>query len=187
MLTAAFSATLPLLLLIGTDAGWSEPAEVNFRRDVVVTYRARLDGDVLVVEASHKDGWHTYAMDNIERARQKSGREKPETELPTKISVSGALEVVGDWRQTPPKDLSMTEIKWYTWGFEGKSRFAAKVRRTSGDGATVKIEGQACNASSCAMVDTIEITLPVPETLSENSDALADLVAVKLDAANETK
>ena len=39
-----------------------------------LSYRARVEGDWLVVEATHEPGWHTYAMDNVVRAREKSGK-----------------------------------------------------------------------------------------------------------------
>ena len=141
---------------------WSENAEVRQRLTAVVTYRAKLEGNVLIVEATHGEGWHTYAMDNIERARKKSGKESPETELPTRLDVAGGLALDGAWYQTDPKELSQLDIKWYTWGWDSVARFAAKVKRVSGDPATITINGQACNASLCSMVDGVTLTLPVP-------------------------
>ncbi len=142
---------------------WSERAEVRGRRGAVVTYRAKVDGDTLIVEASHDKGWHTYAMDNVQRAQKKSGKEKPETEFPTVISVAGGLSVEGNWRQTKPKELSQDVIQWYTWGFEGKAYFAAKIKRSGDAPARITINGQACNATSCSMVDGIVITLTLKE------------------------
>ena len=160
---------------------WSEGAEVRGRRGAVVTYRAKVDGDTLIVEASHDKGWHTYAMDNVQRAQKKSGKEKPETELPTVISVTGGLSVEGNWRQTKPKELSQEVIQWYTWGFEGKAYFAAKVKRSGDAPVQITINGQACNETSCSMVDAVVVTL----TLNEGDGAgtskfkLADLLEVK--------
>ena len=54
-----------------------------------VSYRARVEGDWLVVEATYEPGWHTYSMDNVIRAREKSGKLRPETELPTVIHAAG--------------------------------------------------------------------------------------------------
>ncbi len=37
-------------------AQWSETAEVRNREGIVVSYRAKLDGNLLVIEASHAPG-----------------------------------------------------------------------------------------------------------------------------------
>ena len=58
------------------------PQEVWFGEETAVTYSARIEGDWLVVEVQHESGWHTYAMDNVERAREATGRDRPDTELP---------------------------------------------------------------------------------------------------------
>ena len=161
---------------------WSEAQPIVRREGVVVSYRARLAGDTLVVEVKHAKGWHTYSMDNIERARRKTGKEKPDTELPTRIAVEGGLEVTGAWRQTRPKDLSQEDIFWYTWGFEDVALFATPVRRTEGEAATVTVNAQACNATSCSMVDGLQITLDLGPTeadpLGEDAFDHSDLVEV---------
>mgnify|MGYP005652377277 CR=1 FL=1 len=158
-----------LLLILGCNthtpppaAKWTEPTEVLHRDLTVVSYRAKLDGAMLVVEATHAPEWHTYALDNVERARKASGRDTPDTELPTRIEISGGLRVVGNWYQSEPTDLSQTEIYWYTWGFEDVAQFAARVERIEGAEATVLINGQACDAASCSMVDGAAVLLPLP-------------------------
>lgn len=150
-------------LTLAAAAEWSEPQEVRMRRDHVLTYRAMLSGNTLIIEAVHEDGWHSYAMDNIIRAREASGKEKPDCELPTRIEVSGALSIAGSWHQSDPSDLSNTDIKWYTYGFEGVAYFAATVKRGEGDDAIIQIDAQACNDSKCSMVDGLELTLPMTD------------------------
>lgn len=163
---------------------WSEPFEVMYRFDVVVSYRAKLEGDILLIEATHAPEWHTYSMDNIERARKKSGKENPETELPTTIEISGGLKITGNWYQTEPIELSQPEILWYTWGFEKVSRFAVRVERTEGDEAKITINGQVCNETLCSMVDDATLIVPLPSkndfTANNNkgSDVLKTLVEV---------
>lgn len=153
-------ATMLLFTLPAVASEWSEPGEVLRRREgAVVSYRAKIDGDLLVIEVSHKPEWHTYTMDNIARAKIKSGENKPETELPTRIEIAGGLEIAGIWHQSEPKELSEEDIKWYTWGFEGKALFAVRVQRVEGGAAQITINGQACNASSCSMVDDVQVTL----------------------------
>lgn len=162
-----------------SSEGWTDKTEVKLRRDAVVWYRAKLDGDLLVVEVTHAKGWHTYSMDNIERAREVTAKESPETELPTRIEVTGGLEVAGPWKQTPPKDLSDPTIKWYTWGYEGPAYFAAPVKRTEGQSAAITVNAQACNASSCAMVDNIKLELALPDTLDKSTSTPNDLIPLK--------
>ena len=177
-----------VLLLIPTPAlnadEWSEGAKVRYRERVVVSYRAKLDGNILVIEASHAPEWHTYAMDNVMRARRKSGRASPSTELPTQIELSGGLKVMGDWFQSKPNDLSQPELRWYTWGFGSIARFAAKVVRVDGARATLTINGQACNATSCSRIDDLAISLALPSrkefaaSAAKSSIDLSQLVEV---------
>lgn len=157
---------------------WSEPYEVMYRFDVIVTYKAKLNGDFLLIEATHAPEWHTYSMDNVERASKKSGKENPETELPTQIEISGGLKVTGNWYQTNPIELSQPEILWYSWGFEKVSLFAVKVERTEGKEVKITINGQACNASLCSMVDEAALLLQLPakeSAAAENKNPEFDL------------
>lgn len=131
-----------------------------------VTYQVRLEGDWLIVQVTHEAGWHTYSMDNVARARKKSGKARPETELPTVVTLPEGLTIRGEWRQSPPVDLSTPEIRWYTWGFEGRSYFAARVEKTAERGS-VLIDAQACTDSLCAMVDALEV--PVDASDSDGS------------------
>lgn len=151
---------LMIAALLATDfsvafaADWSEPVAVMRRRQgTVVSYRAKVESGHLVVEATHGKGWHTYSMDNLQRAKQKTGKEKPDTEQSTRIEISGGLTVAGKWLQSTPKDLSMADIEWYTWGFENVTYFAVPVKKSSDEATTVTFFAQACNANSCSMVD----------------------------------
>lgn len=190
---STFRITLLALLcpacVCAWSSEWTEPVEVHQRITPVVSYRAKLDGDILLIEAKHAPGWHTYAMDNIERACARTGKQSPETELPTVIRTSGALTAVGPWYQTKPKDLSQEEIKWYTWGFEGVSLFAAKVRIGDGEDLKVIIDAQACNASSCKMIRNVLLSFPVPPHSAEGPATstfdLGELVPV--DTAAKTR
>ncbi len=129
-----------------------------------VSYRARVEGDWLVVEATHEPGWHTYSMDNVARAREKSGKMQPETELPTVITPLDGLTIQGDWRQSPPLDLSTPDIRWYTWGFEGRSYFAVRVDKAILP-SSVQIDAQACTDELCAMVDALVV--PVDSSVTD--------------------
>ncbi|HKX27278.1 MAG TPA: hypothetical protein VJ302_06270 [Blastocatellia bacterium] len=142
--------------------GWTPPVAALKKTLKVVSYRARLAGEILVIEAAHEPGWHTYALDNLERAKKRGGEPALGIESPTQIQVGGGLKVAGRWRQSAPKDLSQREINWFTWGFEGTTLFAVKVERT-GDlpEALITINGQACQADSCAMIEDLELRLPL--------------------------
>lgn len=140
--------------------GWTEPVEVRSDETLCVSYRARLDGSFLVVQATHEAGWHTTAMDNQKRAMERlRGRQSLGIDHPTRITVSGGLAVAGPWHQSPPKDYSKPELLWFTWGFEGQAVFMAKVRPAGAGPARIAIRGQACTESTCKSVD-VAITLP---------------------------
>ena len=155
--------TFALLLLVGvalaTAAQETEepaPQEVWLGGNLAVTYAARIEGEWLVVEARHEPGWHTYAMDNVLRAAEATGKAEPETELPTRITPSPEIELASPWRQSIPTDLSQPDIRWYTWGFEERSFFAARLVHAD-PGAWVKVDAQACTDRLCAMVDGLRV------------------------------
>jgi DsbC/DsbD-like thiol-disulfide interchange protein len=150
--------------------GWSLPVEARRRNLKVASYRAKLAGDVLLIEVTHEPGWHTYALDNLERAKKKAGEPPLGIEKSTQIELSGGLRAAGQWRQSPPKDLSQPEIQWFTWGFEDTALFAVKVqRRGKAKEAVITINGQACKETTCAMIDDLEIRLPLNAASSEKT------------------
>lgn len=141
-------------------AQWSQPVEVHHDTTKCVTYRAKLSGDMLVVNAVHEPGWHTNAMDNEKRAEEKlAGKQALGVDRPTSFKLSQGLEVAGPWYQTNPKDKSKPELRWFTWIFEGEAMFAAKVKRGGTGPAQVVIRGQACTETICK---DIQATLSVP-------------------------
>lgn len=150
-----FALTLPLLA--ATPPQQDEAGVEVWLDDMhAVSYWARVEGDWLIVEAAHEPGWHTYSMDNVRRAREKTGKAEPETELPTVITPLDGLTIHGEWRQSEPVDLSTPDIRWYTWGFEGRSYFAAQIDNAVVP-SSVQIDGQACTAALCAMVEALVI------------------------------
>lgn len=158
----------------GRDSGigrWSEVAEVRRRDLLAVSYRARLEGDRLLVEARHEPGWHSYAMDNVERARARSDREDPETEMPTRIEIEGGVRRNGPWSQSPPQELSRPELRWYTWGFSETIYFAAPVARVDGSPVAVRINGQACTESRCLWIDDLVLAVPTVRSAAGEADA----------------
>lgn len=141
---------------------WTDAVEVRHELKPCVSYRARLAGQFLVVQATLEPGWHTFAMDNKQRAKEKlAGRESLGIDGPTEIKLTQALEVVGPWYQTPPKDFSKPDLLWFTWGFNGQALFVAKVRRSGAGPARIAVGGQACTETICKQID-VEIPLPLP-------------------------
>jgi hypothetical protein len=139
---------------------WTEPVEVRQEETLCLVYRARLDGQFLVVRASIEPGWHTFSMDNKLRADEKlAGKPSLGIDRPTEITVTGGLEIAGPWRQLPPKDFSKPDLRWFSWGYEGEALFAAPVRNTGKAPAEIGIRGQACTETSCKNID-VSITLP---------------------------
>ena len=161
---ARASTALACLLALSAPvvaADWSDDATVYYRDEPVVVFRAIVEEGHLIVQATHSEGWHTYALDNTRRARERSGKLEPETEMPMRFHAGGALRIVGPWRQSPPLDLSTPEIRWYTWGFEGTALFAAGVEWAGGSQGVLTINGQACTADICARIDDLVIEVPL--------------------------
>jgi hypothetical protein len=162
---------------------WSEAAEVTHDDSVCVTYRARVAGGYLIVEAAHNEPWHTYSLDNEVRAKEKlAGKMALGVDQPTSIQASGGLEVVGGWLHPEPEDLSKPDLRIFAWGYAGRAVLAAKVKKTGAGPATVKIRGQACSATTCK---NINLTLTVPVAAGAPAD-LKGLVPARQEAATRT-
>ncbi|MGI8992192.1 MAG: hypothetical protein ACR2I2_21755 [Bryobacteraceae bacterium] len=141
-------------------ADWSDPVEVHYDEKRCVTYRAKWTGDALEVQAALDPGWHTFAMDNQERQREKlAGKASLGIEKATEIAVAGGLASAGKWRQTPPKDFSKPELRYYSWGFDDTAVFAVKARPAGSGPARITIRGQACSDAICKNID-VSIQLP---------------------------
>jgi len=149
---------------------WTNPVEVRHDVQKCVSYRARLTGDFLVIQATHEAGWHTYAMDNKLRAQEKlAGKRSLGIDRPTEIVLAEGLELASPWYQSVPKDLSKAELRWYTWGFDGQALFVAKVRRAGAGPANVAVRGQACSEAACKNID-LAISVPLAGARTGASD-----------------
>src|SRR5687768_10215044 len=166
--------TLTLLFAAAASAGdWTAPVAVLHEMKPCVSYRAKLDGDLLMVQATIEPGWHTFAMDNQRRATEKlAGKKSLGIDMPTEIKVTG-LDVTGPWRQTAPKDFSKPDLRWFSWGFEQQALFVAKVRGSAP--AQIVIRGQACTESICKNIN-LEILLPASD--SKSAAASMDLTSL---------
>ncbi len=162
-----------------TYAGdWTDPVEVRHELARCVSYRARLSGQFLVVQAMLDPGWHTFAMDNKQRAQEKlAGRRSLGIDLPTEIKVTEGLEVTGSWYQSPPRDFSKPELRWFTWGFEGQVLFVAKVRRSGAGPARIAVRGQACTETTCKNID-VAISFPLANSRTDTGSSAIDLKAL---------
>jgi hypothetical protein len=151
-------------------AEWTTPVEVRHEDELAIAYQARLEGDMLIVRATLGPGWHTFAMDNKRRVDEKlAGKPPLSVDRPTEILASGALQPVGTWLQSPPKDFSRPELRWFSWGFEGQAVFATKVRRTTAGPARLTLRGQACTASVCKNLD-LALTVPAASNAASTFD-----------------
>ncbi len=166
---------LALLVFGGVlSAGdWSAPSEVFHDDKRLASYRARWNGDYVIVEVSVDPGWHTFAMDNLLRHEAMlKGKPSLGVEKDTTIAVSGGLEVEGKWLQTPPQDFSKPELRWFTYGFEGKAYFAAKAKK-SGDGpAQARLKAQACAKEVCKNIDVTMAVALTPDSIPFDAAAL---------------
>jgi hypothetical protein len=175
------SIAMAALAMAAWAGDWSPAVEVRHDDDVAVSYQARVDGPYLVVRATLAPGWHTFAMDNKKRADEKlAGKPALSVDRATEIVSSAALEIAGPWFQTPPKDFSRPELRWFSWGFERQAVFAAKIVR-AGAAARLTLRGQACTETVCKNID---VAIPLaPGNVKAGGGApeinLRDLVPVR--------
>ena len=149
---------LKALMLLA--AAWTNPVEVHHDDNLCLSYQAKLDGQYLVVRANLEPGWHTFSMDNKQRAEEKlAGKKSLGIDRPTEIVVSGGLQTAGPWLQTPPQDFSKPELRWFSWGFERQALFVVKTQRVGAAPAHLALRGQACTQTTCKNID-VEISLP---------------------------
>jgi hypothetical protein len=152
---------------------WSAPVHVLHELKPCVTYRAKLDGEFLVVQATIQPGWHTFAIDNERRAAERlAGKPSLGIDQPTNFKVQNGLEVTGAWYQTPPRDFSKPELRWFSWGFEQQAVFATKIRRSGAGPAQIDIRGQACSDKTCKNID---VSLSIPASGSAETASRIDL------------
>jgi hypothetical protein len=150
-----------MILGMARAGEWTDPVEVRHEETLCLSYRARLDGGLLVVRAVIEPGWHTFSMDNKRRAEEKlAGKRSLGIDHPTEIALTGGLELAGPWHQSAPKDFSKPELRWFSWGFEGEAVFAAKVRRSGSAPAQIAFRGQACTETTCKNIDAT-ISMPI--------------------------
>ena len=170
-------ALIPALTFTLAGAEWSERVEVRHDDKLALSYRAMWTGEYIVVEAAIEPGWHTFAMDNKIRQKEKlAGRPSLGIEMPTQIRVSGGVAGEGQWLQSEPKDMSNPDIQWFTWGFEKQATFAIKTNAKRSDPASVAIRGQACAEAVCKNID---VTLSVPVKASKQPFDAATLTPVR--------
>jgi hypothetical protein len=163
--------------ILGGD--WTSPVEVRHDVQKCVSYRARLSGEFLVIQATHEAGWHTFAMDNKLRAQEKlAGKRSLGIDGPTELVVTQGLELVGPWHQSVPKEFSKPELRWYSWGFEGQALFAAKVRLVGSGPASVAVRGQACSDTTCKNID-LAISVPLSGPAGKSDIDFKSLVQVR--------
>jgi len=156
---------------------WSEPAVVTHQDDVVVQYRARLDGPNLVVRVTLEPGWHTFAMDNERRAKERlAGKMSLGIDQQTEIKVEGGLKLAGPWRQPEPKDFSKPDLRWFSYGYEKEAVFAAKVEGSAP--AQVNIRGQACTETTCKNIN-LDLAVAAGQPGGAAEVDLSKLVVVK--------
>jgi hypothetical protein len=172
-------AVLAVLIAAGAWAArpgdWSQAVEVRYEDDLCVSYQARFDGDFLVVRATLGSGWHTFAMDNKQRAEEKlAGKAPLSIDRSTEITPATGLKTVGPWYQAPPKDFSRPELRWFSWGFERQALFAVKVQRLGAATARLALRGQACTETICKNID-VTISLPPADSNVQAAPSSIDL------------
>ncbi len=150
-----FAVLAGFLSLGVAHAEWGAPVSVRHMNETCVTYRAKVARGHLIVEANVAEGWHTFAMDNELRAAEAlAGKQSLGVDGPTQITLPATIEAVGPWRQSAPTDFSKPELRWFSWGFEDRAVFAAKLKNP-GRAAGISLKGQACSETTCKNVDIV--------------------------------
>jgi hypothetical protein len=163
-------------------AEWSKPVEILVDDVVCATYRARLDtAGNLTVHLALAPGWHTFAMDNDIRSKEKlAGKKALGVDKPTSFTVTGGLAVDGPWRQPELKDFSKPELRIFSWGFENTALFAAKSRRAgAGSKAAIAIKAQACTPTICKNIDAA-LELDLAQSPAPPEPGIDSLQAVRV-------
>jgi len=168
-----------LFASVACAADWSAPAEVRHEDAVAISYTARVDGPYLVVRANLGQGWHTFALDNVQRVEEKlAGKKALSMDKSTEVGVTG-LMVEGPWRQSAPKDFSRPELRMFSFGYDHDALFVAKVHASGPGPAKLRIRGQACTETVCKNID-VPLTVAVPAKAGASADVkLNELVTVR--------
>ncbi len=170
--------TLFAALVSVQAADWSQPVEVRHEDALCVSYQARFDGPYLVVRATIGPGWHTFAMDNKRRAEEMlAGKQALSVDRATEIKPASGVAIDGPWLQTPPKDFSRPELRWFSWGFEQQATFAAKAKASGGE-AKLRLQAQACTETICKNID-VSIAVPAAKPSAAAETNLKDLIEVR--------
>ena len=170
---------LAAVWLLGAAQAAAPRAEVRHDDNLCLAYQAAQQGDYLVVRAAIEPGWHTFAMDNERRAKEKlAGKMSLGIDRQTEITLTGGLSAAGAWQQTSPKDFSKPDLRWFSWGFEREAVFAVKVRRSAPAPTKIQIRGQACTETTCKNID-VEMTLANEKSAAPSEALLKNLIAVK--------
>ena len=167
-----------LFACMACAADWSQPAEVRHEDALVISYTARVEGAYLVVRANVGQGWHTFALDNVQRVEEKlAGKPALSMDRSTEITATG-IRTEGPWLETPPKDFSRPQLRMYSFGYDHDAVFVAKVHAGSGT-AKLRIRGQACTETVCKNVD-VPLTVAVPVKAGAQAEVkLSELVQAR--------
>jgi len=175
-----FSAiAFSLLSVVGAEAAdWTAPVEVRHDETLCLSYQAKLDGEFLVVRVNVQPGWHTFAMDNKQRAEEKlAGKRSLSNDLPTSFTLSGGLEAMAPWYQSSPKDFSKPELRWFSWGFDQPALFVTRIRKSGAGPAQIGVRAQACTDAICKNID-VALSLPFARATPAIAVDLKSLVPV---------
>jgi hypothetical protein len=132
-----------------------------------------------VVRASVGQGWHTFALDNVQRVHEKlAGKPALSLDKSTEI-IAASLHLDTPWHESAPKEFSRPELRMYSFGYDREAVFAAKLRPGTSGSAKLQIRGQACTDTVCKNVD-VSLTVTVPAKLATASEVkLGDLVPAR--------
>ena len=142
-------------------ADWSQPAEVRHEDALVISYTARLDGPYLVVRANIGQGWHTFALDNVQRVEEKlAGKPALSMDRSTEIAVAG-VQVEGPWHQIAAEGFLAPRAADVQLRLRPRRSLRGEGPADPAGSAKLRIRGQACTETVCKNID-VPLTVAVP-------------------------
>jgi hypothetical protein len=131
------------------------------------------------VEAKVESPWHTFAMDNTKRAEEKlAGKKAISMDRPTEVTAGAGVKIDGGWLQTPPKDFSKPQLRWFSWGYENHAVFVVKAQPAGSGPTQIGIRGQACTDSICKNID-VPLAVPAAKNAATAQGSYQDLIPVR--------
>ena len=162
-----------------TSSDFREIRAGDPRHTLGARVRARAEGGFVFVEFQLEDGFHVYALDNVDRVRSLTGEAEPRTQASTAIDLANGEVVGGIWWQPTPVDLSDAHGEIVAWGYAKSVTFVARYGAPTGPRLRLTVFAQVCSEQMCIVARDIVLTADVLPLTRSAPEILANLMPVK--------